>query len=69
MAWEGNQATNFMLSSLDVYRERKCADTIGTVSVFLGWSFSMLKYKYIFKVKYRPTEAIFSNTTRKLLWF
>jgi len=27
----------------------------------------MLKYKYIFKQKY--TEAILSNSTRKLLWF
>jgi len=27
----------------------------------------MLKYKYVFQVKY--TEAISSNSTRKLLWF
>jgi len=27
----------------------------------------MLKYKYIFQTKY--TEAILSNSTRKLLWF
>jgi len=27
----------------------------------------MLKYKYIFQVEY--TEAILSNSTRKLLWF
>jgi len=27
----------------------------------------MLKYKYIFQMKY--TEAILSNSTRKLLWF
>ena len=27
----------------------------------------MLKYKYIFQVKY--TEAILSNSTRKLSWF
>ena len=27
----------------------------------------MLKYKYIFQIKY--TEAILSNSTRKLLWF
>jgi len=27
----------------------------------------MLKYKYIFQLKY--TEAILSNNTRKLLWF
>jgi len=33
----------------------------------LGWPFSMLKYKYIFQIKY--TEVILSNSTRKLLWF
>jgi len=27
----------------------------------------MLKYKYIFQIKY--TEAMLSNSTRKLLWF
>jgi len=27
----------------------------------------MLKYKYIFEIKY--TEAILSNSSRKLLWF
>jgi len=30
-------------------------------------NFSMLKYKYIFQIKY--TEAILSNSTQKLLWF
>jgi len=33
----------------------------------LGWPFPMLKYKYIFQIKY--TEAILSNNTRKLSWF
>jgi len=35
----------------------------------LGWSFPLLKYKYIFQIEY--TEAILSNGTRKLLglWF
>ena len=32
----------------------------------LGWPFSMPRYKYIFQIKY--TEAILSNTTRKLSW-
>jgi len=27
----------------------------------------MLKYKYIFQIKY--TEAVLSNSTRKVLWF
>ena len=31
------------------------------------WPFPMLKYKYIFQIKY--TEAILSNSTRQLLWF
>jgi len=44
-------------------RERKCADTTGTV---LGWPFPMLN-NYIFQIKY--TEAISSGSTRKLLWF
>jgi len=33
----------------------------------LGWPFPMLKYKYSFQAKY--TEAVLSNSTRKLLWF
>jgi len=33
----------------------------------LGWPFPTLKYKYIFRIKY--TEAILSNSTRKVLWF
>ena len=34
---------------------------------FLTWPFPMLKYKYIFQIKY--PEAILSNSTRRLLWF
>ena len=37
------------------------------VAVSLGWAFPMLKYKYIFQIK--CTEAILSNSTRKLLLF
>jgi len=33
----------------------------------MGGPFPMLKYKYIFQIKY--TEAVLSNSTRKLLWF
>jgi len=33
----------------------------------LGWPFSMLKYYCIFQTKY--TEAVLSNSTRKLLSF
>jgi len=36
--------------------------------VLVPWlAISNAKIKYIFQVKY--TEAIFSNSTRKLLWF
>jgi len=28
----------------------------------------MLKYKYILQMKYTVTEAILSNSSRKLLW-
>jgi len=47
------------LSDRPVYRERKCADTIGTVPVpWAGRHHSpVLKYQYIFQIKY--TEAIF----------
>ena len=34
---------------------------------FRGVPFPMMKYKYIFQIKY--TEAILSNSTRKLLRF
>jgi len=34
----------------------------------LDWTFPMPKYKYIF-FKKNYTEAILSNSTRKLLWF
>jgi len=32
-----------------------------------GWPFPVLKYKYIFQIKY--TAALLSSSTRKLLWF
>ena len=48
------------------HRERKCADTIGTVLVPWAGHFNA-KYKYIFQIK--CTKAILSNSTRKLLWF
>jgi len=34
---------------------------------FLGRPFRMLKYRYIFQIEY--SEAILSNSTRKLSWF
>ena len=32
----------------------------------MGWPFPMLKHEYISQIKY--TEAILSNSTRKLSW-
>jgi len=55
------------------YLREKVAIYIGNKSVpiqlaqCLGWPFPMLKYKYIFQIKYM--EGILSNSTRKLLWF
>jgi len=48
---------------------RKCADRayIWHSAGSQGWPLPMLKYKNIFQIKY--TEAILSNSTRKLLWF
>jgi len=42
------------------YRERKCADTIGTLTLL---KYKMINYKHVFRIKY--TEAILSNSTRK----
>jgi len=50
-------------------RERKCADTIGTVVPVMGWPFPMLKYINIFFKLNKYTEAILSNSTQKLLRF
>jgi len=33
----------------------------------MGWPFPMLKYNYIFQIKYMGT--VLSNSTQKLLWF
>jgi len=54
--------TYYSSLGLGLHGKRKCADTIGTVLVFsVSWSFSVLKYKYIFfQIKY--TEAILALT-------
>jgi len=44
-------ALRHVLGSIASNRERKFADSIGTVLV-MGWPFPMLKYKYIFRIKY-----------------
>ena len=54
-----------MLKSIKTDRERKCADTIGTVPVHWTGHFQCLNIS--FQIKY--TETILSNSTRKLLWF
>ena len=46
-------------------RERKCADTTGTVPVPWARPFPMLKYEYTFQTIY--TETISPNSTRTLL--
>jgi len=48
-------------------RERKCADTVGTVLVPWAGHFQRYNNKYIFKIKY--TEAALSSNTHKLFWF
>ena len=56
----------FLLRKLDRWHsEQKCANTIDTV--LDPWPFPVLKYKYIFQIKY--TEATSSNSTWKLLCF
>jgi len=45
----------------------KCADTIGTVLVPWAGHFQCLNTNIFFQIKY--TEAILSDSTRKLLWF
>jgi len=62
-----DHATRVAVSRTSVYRERKCADTTGTVLVpWAGqWPFPVLKYKYTFQMKYK--EAILLHSTRKLL--
>jgi len=51
-------------SPLTTNREWKCADTTGTVPV--PWA-GHFQYEYLSQINY--TEAILSNSTRKLLWF
>jgi len=47
--------------------ERKCADTIGTLPVSWAGHFQFKNINISFQIKY--TEAILSNSTRKLLLF
>jgi len=58
--WRTQHRTKFF------YRERKCADTIGTVLVPWAGYFQSLILIH-FQIKY--TETILSNSTQKLLWF
>ena len=61
------RANHSATATCDVYREGKCADTIGTVSRFPGLAVYDAKMLIFFRIK--NTEAILSNSTRKLLWF
>jgi len=47
-------------------KERKCADTAGTVPVPCAGHFQWQNINIFFKYN---TEAILSNSTRRLLWF
>jgi len=47
--------------------ERKCADTIGTVLILWAGHFQYWNINIFFQIKY--TQAMLSNSTRKLLWF
>ena len=53
-------------AAIKVYRERKCRYSWHSAGS-LGWLFPMPKHKYSFQIKY--TEAILSNSTRKLVRF
>ena len=66
-----NRQTNTIIavlrSSTEASRERKCADIIGTVLVLWAGYFLCQNINIFSQIKY--TEAILSNSTRKLLWF
>jgi len=57
-----------------VYRHSKRCHKIKEIEKWhtagsLDWPFPLLKYTYIFQIKYKLTKAILSkNSTRKLLW-
>jgi len=53
----------FLLQGTKVRRQAYNWHSAGS----LGWPFSVLKYQYIFQMKY--TEANLSNSPRKLSWF
>ena len=57
----------FLLWSRYRYRYTKACRYNWDSAGSLGWPIPMLKCKYIFRIEY--TEAILSNSTRKLLWF
>jgi len=57
-----------MFTNLLIYRERKCADTIGTVSVPWADRFQCKNINIFFSNKIYGSN-FFSNGTRKLLWF
>ena len=67
----GSRATLYVCIDTDASPrgERNCADTVGTVPQFPGLAISSAKIKmHFFRTKY--TDAILSNSTRKLLrWF
>jgi len=56
---------HFMQNKLNIGNES--APTRWHIAGSLVWPFPVIKYKYVFQIKY--TAVILSNRTRKLLWF
>jgi len=61
----GTQISQFLLGLIDIRNENVPIQL--AQCCFPKLAISNGKYKYIFEIKY--TEAILSNSTRKLLWF
>jgi len=62
-SWRRHWSPPLFQVKLRQCRQRKCADTTGTVLVLcMGWPFPMLKYKYIF---FSNMEAILSKKHSK----
>jgi len=62
-----NQFSSNLTENQPVKEFWKLVGNVGTVLVPWAGDWQCQKCKYIFQIKY--TEAIFSNSTRKLLWF
>jgi len=61
-----DRAYRLNCTKFDKLARRKITKTV-TNCCSVGWPFTMLQHEYIFQIIY--TEAVSSNSTRKLLWF